>query len=99
MSENVDDFLGQFERPGTKQREAKEARAKRERRTQMTVKQRKRGAVRTEQINFRCSAEFKAKADSLKTFLDCSIADLLEEALELLAEASRAKGYKGGTDA
>lgn len=95
--EKIDTFLGQFERPGAKQREERAVRQRKERRTQMTPKQRKRGAVRTEQINFRCSPEFKALADAMKNHLGgISIADVMEMALDLLADA---KNYEGGKDA
>lgn len=92
--ETVDDFLSMFAGPpGEAQRSAREARAKRERRTQLTKKQRKRGGVRTTQINFRCSPAFKADVKGMSEFLGCSMADVLEDALSLLAEA---KGYDGG---
>ena len=62
-SEQVDSFAALFPGgpPGELQREARKARIKAERRTQLTEKQRKRGgnAVRTTQINFRCSPAFR----------------------------------------
>lgn len=88
MTDEVDAFLGMFAEPlGDKQRAARQVRAKKERRTQLTPKQRKRGGVRTTQINYRCSPEYRALADKLKDAMDVSIADVMEEALAMLAEA------------
>ena len=89
-AEEVDNWLEHFRdlKPSTRRKE-REARAKQERRAQLTEKQRERGiAVRTEQINFRCSAAFKAKTHAMKTHkgADRSIADVLEQALNLLAK-------------
>jgi hypothetical protein len=93
MTEEVDSFAQMFAGPpGETQRASRQARAKRERRTQLTAKQRKRNAVRTAQINFRCSPKFKDLVAGLAKHLDCSIADVLEEAADLLAEK---KGYGG----
>jgi hypothetical protein len=93
MIEDVDSFAQMFAGPpGERQRASREARAKKERRTQLTAKQRKRGGVRTTQINFRCSPEFVSLVKGLAKHLDCSIADVLEDAANMLAEA---KGYEG----
>lgn len=94
MTEEVDSFAAMFGGPpGERQRVAREERAKKERRTQLTAKQRKRGGVRTKQINFRCSPEFLELVKGLQQHLggDASIADVLEEAANLLADA---KGYE-----
>jgi len=93
MIDEVDSFAQMFAGPpGERQRAARQARATKERRTQLTAKQRKRGGVRTTQINFRCSPEFKELVAGLAKHLDCSIADVLEDAAEMLAKA---KGYEG----
>src|SRR5262245_66674033 len=91
--EQIDNFASMFAGPpGERQRAARKARAKAERRTQLTEKQRRRGgnAVRTTQINFRCSPAFRELAAGMAKHLECSIADVMEEALEMLAGA---KGY------
>jgi hypothetical protein len=98
MNEDVDSFASMFGGPpGENQRTRREARKKAERRTHLTDKQRKRGgnAVRTAQINFRCSPAFKEHAAGMAKHLNCSIADVMEEALDMLAAA---RGYsKGGS--
>jgi len=99
-NDEIDSFTSMFnEPPGAAQREAREARARKERRTQMSEKQLKRSGVRTSQINFRCSPEFKAKADAMKAHMakvkggrEWSVADVLEAALDLLADTH---GFKG----
>jgi hypothetical protein len=96
MSEQdqVDSFASMFPGPpGERHREARNARVKAERRMQLTEKQRRRGgnAVRTTQINFRCSPAFRELAAGMAKHLKCSIADVMEEALDVLASA---KGYK-----
>lgn len=94
---SVDSFAQAFGTPpDAEQRAARETRTRKERRAQLTERQRSRGAVRTTQINFRCSPAFKQLAHDLSDFLDGSIADTLEEALNLLAKT---KGYKRGKDA
>ena len=94
---SVDSFAQAFGAPpDAEQRAAREARIHKERRAQLTERQRKRGALRTTQINFRCSPAFKESAHDLSDFLSCSIADTMEEALSLLAKT---KGYRSGTDA
>ncbi len=94
-NEEIDSFASMFDGPpGEKQRAARAARVKAERRTQLTEKQRKRNAVRTSQINFRCSPAFRELAAGMAKHLDCSIADVMDEALEMLAKA---KGYGGAT--
>lgn len=89
MSEDIDAFAALFSgAPGPAQRNAREERARRERRTQMTEKQRQRQrrAVRTAQMNFRCSPAFLADAKAMAQERECSIADLMELALEALRE-------------
>lgn len=92
--EEIDSFTSMFGGPpGAEQRVARKTRKKAERRTQLTEKQRSRGnAVRTSQINFRCSPAFRELVAGLAKHLDCSIADVMEEALQMLASA---KGYQG----
>jgi hypothetical protein len=95
--EKVDSFDAMFaEAPGDRQREARKARIKAERRTTLTERQRRRGgnAVRTTQINFRCSPAFRELAAGMARRLDCSIADVMEQALDMLASA---KGYGKGS--
>ena len=93
MNEEIDSFVSMFNGPpGDKQREARKARMKKERRTQLTEKQRKRSATRTEQINFRCSPEFRALVAKLAQRLDLSIADLMERALDLFAADQSREG-------
>lgn len=90
--EDIDAFAAMFPGPpGAARREQREERARRERKTQQTEKQRRRGAVRTAQLNFRCSPAFKQRTAALAAQLDCSIADLFEMALDELA---RAKGVE-----
>lgn len=92
MTEEVDSFENMFPEGLGKAREAREQRAKKEKRTQLTDKQRKRGGKRTRDISFRCSPEFIELVHALKTHFDCSIADVLQEAAELYAES---KGFRG----
>jgi hypothetical protein len=93
MNDEVDSFAAMFNGPpGERQRAARKARIKAERRTQLTEKQRKRNPVRTTQINFRCSPAFRELVAGMAKHLDYSIADVMEEALQMLAGA---KGYKG----
>lgn len=93
MSDEVDSFISMFggKKPSSR-RDQRQARAEKERRTQLTDKQRHRGAVRTENLNFRCSPEFKAKLAGMQDHLEGkpSYADILEDALDMLAKA---KGY------
>jgi predicted HicB family RNase H-like nuclease len=94
MTEEIDSFVSMFNGPpGDKQREIRKTRMQKERRTQLTEKQRRRGATRTEQINFRCSPEFRKQVAKLTKQLDISIADLLERALELLATEQGREGH------
>jgi hypothetical protein len=95
-TEKVESFHTMFaEPPGELQREARKARIKAERRTTLSERQRRRGdnAVRSTQINFRCSPAFRELAAGVARHLECSIADVMEEALDMLANA---KGYKKG---
>jgi hypothetical protein len=94
--EKVGSFASLFPGPpGEQQREARKARIKAEWRAQLTEKQRRRGgnAVRTTQINFRCSPAFRELAAGVAKHLECSIADVMEGALDMLAST---KGYKKG---
>lgn len=93
MMEDTDSFEMMFKgAPGANRRRSREVRAQKERRTQFTEKQRRRKAVRTTQINFRCSPAFRDLAKGLSDKLDCSIADVMEEALQMLAQK---RGFKG----
>ena len=93
MTEEIDSFVSMFNGPpGDKQREVRKARVKKERRTQLTEKQRKRSAIRTEQINFRCSPEFREQVAKLTHQLDISIADLMERAVGLVAAEQSPEG-------
>lgn len=65
-----------------------------ERRSAQTDKQRKRGATRTAQINFRCTPAFKQLAADLAKHCDASIADVMDEALALLAQSKKFSGGK-----
>lgn len=105
MSDDIDSFVAMFPAPpGKEQRARREARARKERRTQLTEKQRRRRAVRTTQLNFRCSPEFKERTTRLARQLNMSIADLMEAAIAELetavAELERAnqrdRGRKDG---
>lgn len=89
MSDEVDALITMFKGPpGEEQRAARQIRAKKERRTQLTPKQRKRGGVRTTQINYRCSPAYRAAVDRCVTAAGgtTSIADIMEEALALYVE-------------
>lgn len=93
----TDDFTGftaQFKGLPLNTRRRKE-RAQRERRASLTEKQRHPGgkrAVRTTQMNFRCSPDFKELTKTLAAQLDCSVADLLEDAVKLLAQKKKLSG-------
>lgn len=89
----VESFASMFAEGFALQPERIERRIKKEKRSVLTERQRKRGAVRTAQINFRCSPAFKLLASDLAAHCDASIADLMEEALAMLA---RAKNFKEG---
>lgn len=65
------------------------SRLKAERRAGLTTRQRQRKAVRVVQINFRASAETKALAEQLADALDCSVADVMERAIQALAAQSK----------
>lgn len=84
-TDEIDSFTAMFSMGlGASQRAAREERAQKERRTQMSDKQRRRVAVRTSQINFRCSPAFRDQANALAAKLECSVADMMERALDLL---------------
>ena len=89
MIDEVDNWLDHFKDLPSTRRVSREERAKQERRTQLTDRQRERApAVRTDQINFRCSAAFKAKTKVMQKHggANRSIADVLEQAVDLLAK-------------
>jgi hypothetical protein len=92
--ESVDSFAALFAEPPSSGRKARETRIQKERRAQLTDKQRNRGGVRTTQINFRCSPAFRDLAHAMAKHRDGSIADVMEEALEMLAKAT---GYNAGS--
>lgn len=94
-TDDVDSFASMFLEPPGARREIREQRAKKERRTQLTERQRDRSAVRTDQINFRCAPEFKSRLAEIQKKLgrkDWSYADILEDALELFAEKHKIAG-------
>lgn len=62
-----------------------QSRLKAERRAGLTPRQRARKAVRVVQVNFRAAPETKALAERLAAHLDCSVADIMEQALHALA--------------
>lgn len=87
MTDDVDSFAAMFAGPpGEAQRERRLERERAERRTQLTDAQRKRGAVRTQQLNFRCSPAFKTKLREIVDAEQSSVADVLEAALEVYAK-------------
>lgn len=92
MSEDlIDDFASMFAGSlGDAQRQKRAARAQAERRAQMTDKQRKRTAVRTKQLNFRCSEAFLTGVKGAAKRRNMSIADVLEAALALYLADERA---------
>jgi len=92
MSDAVDSWADHFPALHVARKTDRAQRAKRERAAQRTDKQRDRNAVRTAQLNYRCSPAHKDMAIAVKDFLGCSVADVMEEALQMFAEA---KGYKG----
>ena len=97
MMEETDSFESMFKGPpGANRRQSRDTRAQKERRTQFTEKQRRRKAVRTTQINFRCSPAFRDLAKVLSEKLDCSIADVMDEALQMLAQKKKYKGEVHG---
>ncbi|KAB2942940.1 MAG: hypothetical protein K8F92_14765 [Hyphomicrobium sp.] len=99
MSEEVDNWVAMFTAQPAARNEARKLREKAERRSQLTEAQRLRKvAVRTAQIGFRCSPSFFADVHGIKSHLaeqrGCavSVADVLEEALDML---KRRHDYKG----
>jgi len=96
MMEDVDSFLSAFpKRPA--RRGYHDERSRKERLTVLTEKERqrerKRAAVRTAQINFRCTPVFKDKVLAVKVYLGLTVPDMMDAALDMLAKK---KGYKGG---
>jgi hypothetical protein len=107
MDEKADSFIGSFDRLPSRPdaldadsvgfaRKRLEARKEAERKTQLSEKQRRRKAVRTTQINFRCTPAFRELSAALAKHLDCSVADLIEEAV--VTHAKRKKFKVGGTN-
>ncbi len=90
--QEVESFASMFAAGFGVQPERIEKRMKAEKRSALTDKQRKRGAVRTAQINYRCSPVYRALASDLAKHCNVSIADLMEEALAMLAKAKKFKG-------
>lgn len=90
--EEVADFASMFG-GGYAKTDRTEQRLRAERRASMTEKQRHRkgGAMRTAQLNFRCSPAFKKLASGLAKHRDCSIADMMEDAVAMLAKDSNYK--------
>lgn len=95
-TDDAGDFKSMFKElmPGDRQRQAREDRKKREKRSQLTAKQRRRSAVRTAQVNFRCSPALRDQLNHMAKALDISVADLLEDAIGRFAEA---EGFNGDT--
>lgn len=93
MSE-VDDFAAMFSSGYGSTKDRLKTRAAKERRSNLSEKERKRVATRTAQLNFRCSPEFKDRVAAVSKQLDCSIADMFELAIDALVEAKRLKGGK-----
>jgi hypothetical protein len=91
--EAVDSFVSMFQSGYAAEPERIEKRRRAERRSSLTGKQRRRGAVRTTQINYRCTPAYKQLARDLAKHCDASIADVMEEALALLAKA---RSFRGG---
>ncbi len=88
MMDDIDSFAAMFPGPpGEDRRVAREVRARKERRTQLREKQRRRKAVRTTQLNFRCSPEFKERTARLARRLEMCIADAMEAAIAELEDA------------
>lgn len=91
--EAVDSFASMFQAGFAAEPDRIDKRQRAERRSSQTAKQRKRGATRTAQINYRCTPAYKQLAAGLSRHCNASIADVMEEALDLLA---RAKKYREG---
>lgn len=90
---SVDSFASMFQAGFAAEPERIEKRVRSEKRSAQSVKQRKRGAIRTTQINYRCSPSYRELASGLAKNGDMSIADVMEEALAMYAKA---KKYTGG---
>ena len=95
MSEDeaVESFASLFAAGFGAQPDRVEKRMRAEKRSNLTEKQRKRGAVRTTKITFRCSPEFHALAKALGQKTGLSVADLAEEAFAMLAKAKKFEGH------
>ncbi len=85
----VDSFASMFQAGFAAEPERIEKRQRAERRSSLTTKQRKRGATRTAQINYRCTPAYRELAAGLSKYCDASIADIMEEALALLAKTKK----------
>lgn len=90
--DTIDSFTSMFQAGFAAEPERIEKRQRAERRSSLTPKQRKRGATRTTQINYRCTPAYRQLASGLAEHCDCSIADVMEEALAMLAKAKKFAG-------
>ena len=91
--EAIESFASMFQAGFAAEPERIEKRMRSEKRSTLSAKQRKRGATRTAQINYRCTPAYRELAAGLAKHCKASIADLMEEALTMLAKT---KGYSGG---
>jgi hypothetical protein len=90
--EAVESFASMFQAGFAAEPDRIEKRQRAERRSSLTAKQRKRGATRTAQINYRCTPAYKELATGLAKHCEASIADVMEEALALLAKGKKFSG-------
>jgi hypothetical protein len=95
--EAVDNFASMFQAGFAAEPERMEKRLRSEKRSTQSAKQRKRGAVRTTQINYRCSPPHRKLAAGLAKHLSdpertVSTADLMEDALIMYAKAMKFDG-------
>lgn len=93
MSE-IDEFIGAFQNGYGATNDRVKTRAAKERRANLNDRERKRVAVRTAQLNFRCSPEFKDRVSSVTEQLGCSVADMFDQALDEFIKAHQLKGGK-----
>ena len=71
--------------------DATASRMKLVRRSGQSSKQRARKALRTEQINFRVSPEFKAALAALADAMDCTMSDAIDKAVFAMLKAQKVK--------
>lgn len=95
--EAVESFASMFQAGFAAEPERIEKRQRAERRSSLTSKQRKRGAVRTTQINYRCSPAHRKLAAGLARHLSdperaVSTADVMDDALIMYAKAMKFDG-------